>query len=232
MSDVLASKSFRGAILLPFSDAVHRGKIGGSLARNARLLRSRLESVFWLRRGEAAKLFLAEGCRRMPKVSKQVVTWFCVAWHFVIVSCVCKRVERAFCRVAFVVGIALSGLHAPHHTLRSTLRSLHSTLYPRRFTLYTVRFILYTPHSTLHTPHCILDTPHFTLYTPHFTLHTILHTRTLHFTLYTPHPPLATSHSALHTVHSTRCTFASTLHTLPFTLSTLHSALPILHFAL
>ena len=166
---------------------------------------SRLESLvfLWLRR------VYGGSCKTSPsKVSKQVVTSFCVA-------------GVALCNLFYTLSKVLlcgwrsNALHTPHftlHTPHSTLSTPHSTLYTLHFTLYTLHFSLLTPHFTLHTPH-------FTLHTPHSSLHT------LHSTLYTPHFTLHTSHSTLHTPHSTLSTPHSTLYTLHSSLHTPYSTL-------
>ena len=189
------------------------------------------------------------------KVSKQVVTWFCLASVALPDILMCLETYRqSFCaaNAVFVLRFPKSWLHFSwqthrfgdlHHNFawqaqhfrRVVLRALHSTLHTPHTTFYTPHFALHTLHFTLHTPHFTLYTPPSTLYTPHFTLHTLHSTlRTPHFTLQTPDSTVHTLHSRLYTLHSTLPTSHSrlqplTVHTLHSTLYTLHSALHTLH---
>ena len=193
------------------------------------------------------------------KVSKQVVTSFCVAGVALcdIPTCLitCRKYSKMSkleelshemlvfpaptCPVSslwFSCGFAVSMGEAPHstlYTLHSTLHNLHFRLHTLHFTLHTLHFALYTPHSSLETLHSTLHTIHSTLPTLHFTLYTPHSTLDiLHSRLYTLHSSLHTLHSTLLTLHSTLLTFHSTLHTSHFTLRTPHSTLSTPHSTL
>ena len=147
------------------------------------------------------------------KVSKQVVTWFCVASVPLrdILTCLQKVSKFLLCGRRILLR-PFQKLNSNFSGRCSTTLHFNCTLHTPHFTLYTLNSTLYTLHSTLYTLHFTRYTPHFTLYIPHFTLFT------LHSTLYTPHSTLYTLHSTLHTLHSTL--LHSTLHTLHSTLYT------------
>ena len=194
-------------------------KIGGCLARNARLLQHVSSRVSGFPVASPCLWGKLQNLSSCFKVSKQVVMSFCVAG---------VALPDVFTCLHFTLYTLQFSLHTPHftlHTLHFTLRNFISTLNTSHslctlhFTLYTLHFTLHTLHSTLHTLHSTLYTSHSTLYNPHSTLHT------LHFTLCTPH-------STLHTLHFTLCTLRFTLHTFHFTLHTLHFTLHTLHSTL
>ena len=220
-------------------------KIGGSLARNLVLMLQHVSS--WVSGFPVASPCLWGKLQNLScfKVSKPVVTRFCVTGAAVRDIFTCLRT----CRKSFCVASAIplrtlhSTLYTPHftcYTPHCALHTLHSSLYTLHSTLRTPHSTLYTPHSTLHFKlHTPLYTPHFTLPIPHFTLHTLRFTlQTLHITIYTPHFTLynRNSHSTLYTPHSTLYSLHLTLYTphysahsplyTPyFTLYTRHSAL-------
>ena len=177
------------------------------------------------------------------KVSKPVVTWFCVRGVAVhdILMCL-QTCRKSFCVASAILWCSFQKMSCIVPGKRSTLETSIVILPGTRsisdvshYMLYTPDSTPYTPHSTLHTPHFTLHTLHSTLYTLHFALHT------LHSTHYTPHSTLHTPHSALHTLHSTLQTLHSTLYTLHshstlytphFTLHARHSALYTPHSTL
>ena len=118
------------------------------------------------------------------KVSKPVVTWFCVTGVAVrdILMCL-QTCRKSFCMASAVLLRTLqSTLYTPHTKLHTPQTTPHFTVYTAPYTphctLYTLHFALHTLHSTLCTLQSTLHTLHYTLYTP-LTLHTE------HFTLYT-----------------------------------------------
>ena len=230
-------------------------KIGGSLARNARLCSHASRLSLWfsggvaVSMGEAAKHVLFEGfqagCHVVLRGRRGTL------WHSNLFANVSKMSKlekvshemlvfpaptRLVSSLWFSCGVAVSMGEAPHstlYTLQSTIYTLDSTLYTLHSTLYTLHFTLPPPHSRLYTPHFTLHTPHSTLYTLHFTLYTLHSTLDiLHSRLYTPHSTLSTFHSTLHTLHSTLLTLHSTLHTSHCTLRTPHSTLSTPHSTL
>ena len=215
-------------------------KIGGSLARNARLMLQHVSSrvsgfplaspYLW---GETAKSIPFEGVKSGCNVvlpGRRGTSWHWDVFRNVsrIVLCGRHNTLAPFSEDEFQFF-----WQAQHYTPHSTLHTLHSTLHTLHFTLHTPHFTLYTLHATLHTLHSTLLTLHSTLYTVHFTRHTLQFTlHTPYFKLHTPHFALHTLNSTLHTLHSTLHSLHlnSTLYTLYFT--TLHSTLCTLHFPL
>ena len=168
------------------------------------------------------------------KVSKQVVTSFCVAGVALcdIPTCLltcrkCQNWRKSRTKCSFFlhprVSSRVSGFPVASPCLWGKLRTPHSTLYTLHSTIYTLDSTLYTLHSTLCTLHSSLLTRDFTLHTPHSTLYT------LHFTHYTPHSTLDILHSRLYTLHSSLHTLHFTLHTPHFTLHTPHFTLHTPH---
>ena len=159
------------------------------------------------------------------KVSKQVVTWFCVASVPLrdILTCLQKVSKFLLCGRRILLR-PFQKLNSNFSGRCSTTLHFNCTLHTPHFTLYTLNSTLYTLHSTLYTLHFTRYSPHFTLYIPHFTLHT------LRSTLYTPRSTLCTPHS--YTPHSTLYTPHFTLHRRHFTVHALHLALHITHFTI